>query len=241
MKEELRKAFDVLRNYGYQVYQINQNLVLLVKQDKSDYEVEETYEIKEEKSKIDISDPKIKRLMKKLNSIDKDKRALLWKISMIYYKDRSIDKLKDSLSKEEMLILKDLIDSKYVMVNSDGKISLPKEVYEMTKLMSYIKMINELEYGILEIEDIEMFKNREDIDQFIVFNNPIDSKFYVIKRELFDKNKDKVLRSIKIPTHIDKIAEKTGLPSQMVKIILVILAEAGECVEDSTDTYRRVV
>lgn len=240
MKDELKRVFDILKDHGYQIYHINQNLILLVLQDVRT-EQEETYEVKEEKSKIDISDPKIKRLMKKLDSIDENKKALLWKISMIYYKDRSLEKLKNSLTKDEMLMLKELIESKYVMVNSEGKISLPKDIYEMTKLMSYMKMINDLEYGILEIEDMEMFKNRQDIDQFIIFNNPIDSKFYVIKRELFDKNKDKILKNIRIPTHIDKIAEKTGLPSQMVKVILVILAEAGECVEESTDTYRRVL
>lgn len=237
--EELEKALNIIRNLGYDVHVISNSIIILAKRTEAQSKIinEAT---DENKLKIDITDPRTKKLIDKLEKLSPEKQDLLWRISMIYYKDRNLDKLKETLTKEEMKLIKELIDDKFIEIKSKGHLSLPKDIYEMTKLISYRKFINEMEYGIITIEDLKMFEKRKDIDQFIIFQNPVDEKFYVIKRELFEKNKDRILKMIKIPTHTSTIAEKTGLPLQMVKVILTILSDAGECIEESLDTYRRI-
>lgn len=238
--EELYRIFNALRNLGYDIHVISESVILLTKRSQEIQNNKSLNLTEDEIKKIDVSDPKTKKLIERLDKLEPQKQDLLWKISMIYYKERNLDKIKENLSKEEMKLLKELIDNGYIEIKSKGHLSLPKDVYEMTKLISYKKFINEMEYGILTMEDMNLFKNRPDIDQFIIFNNPIDEKFYVVKRELFDKNKEKILKMIKVPMHTSTIAEKSGLPSQMIKIILTILADAGECIEESQDTYRKV-
>lgn len=237
MERDINEILKELERLGYLPYFLNNQVLLLVYVGKPSQSKERS---EQEKSKSEP--PKKMKYDETLRDLDEDEIELLWKISMIYYKDRNIQSLSKNLNEQEMKMLRGLIDKNYVKLLSNGKISFPEQIYEEMKKVSQRKtaLDKNLEYGIISPEDFEVFQKREDMDDFIVLMNPIDEKVYVIRKRLMQNNRDKILRTIKNPMHVDDISKKLGLPSMMVKIILTILADAGECIEESKDVYRRI-
>ncbi|MEM0455972.1 MAG: hypothetical protein QXL02_00100 [Candidatus Anstonellales archaeon] len=238
--ETIHDYINKIKALGFEAYFLNDNVILIVKKDLSSIEPKmiETIEDLETKGKSKLS-PKSEKLLKELSPEQLD---LLWKVSLIFYKNRNLDYLRKELSQNELKILKSLLDKNLIRLLPNGNISIPKDIYEAMKIVSHTKNLTDpkLEYGIFSASDMEIIKKRDDIDRFIIFLNPIDNQLYLIRRELFEKNRDRIVRLIKYPTHINKISEKTGLPSQMVRIILVILADQGECMEEQPDVFKRI-
>ncbi|MCS7122637.1 MAG: hypothetical protein NZ908_01620 [Candidatus Micrarchaeota archaeon] len=238
MERDISEILKELEKLGYMSYFLSNHVLLLVYVDRSIQSKEKSEQ--EKSTKPEASQRVAKEEI--IKSLSEEEVELLWKVSMIYYKDRNIQNLSKNLNENEMKLLRGLIDKNYVKLLPNGKISFPEQMYEEMKKISQRKTLlaKDLEYGVLSTEDFEVFQKRDDIEDFIVLMNVVDGKIYVIRKRLMQNNKEKILRAIKTPMHVDDISKKLGLPSMMVKIILVILADAGECIEESTNTYRRI-
>ena len=164
---------------------------------------------------------------------------LLWRISLMPFEERSLEKLKKNLKPEEIANLENLIKDKVISLTKTGHITFSKQLYDKMKKISREKyLLNQnLEFEVLEPEEFELIQKRPDLHQFEIVR-AYDSKIYMIKNNLLRVNQNKILKEIKNPKSVTEVSNKLGLPDKMVLIILIILAERGECIEESKNVFK---
>ncbi len=171
-----------------------------------------------------------------------EEERVLKKLYTIPFRRREVANLKEEFLKEEIELLKKLMNAKKVFIyNKDGKryLALASEIYHRLKQESEnvgSGHTNLIDYAILSPEDArEVVKKAP---QIYAAHRHFDGKVYLAKKHLFLEWKKRVMTALsKGPMHVEDLSAQTGIDERAVIITLRLLNEMGEVVEIKKDTF----
>ncbi len=188
------------------------------------------------------------------HTLTKDELDLLKKLSTIKFKDRTKKYVDKKLSQTEKKILDSLIRKGVVELYTGkgyarfgGVYNIKEDVFKSGKTERKTLRSTSKKGGEQPLPGVSLLSSEREAKEFskryereikegrLLGIRGFDKKYYVIRKDYFDKYSQLILKLLeKGPLTLDEIAKRTKLPIHACKGILLLLSEEGQ-VYESTD------
>lgn len=187
--------------------------------------------------------------VKKVSDLDPKKLNVLKKVNSLKYWNRTLDNIRNVLTKEEFDLFSKMLEEKiFFKYVKDKKelIGISKEYFKFILPESggdEISVLKRKKYLCFSDEKKAEELNKKikelALDSEVVGVRSFDKKYYIVFKDFLKKYRPKLEQILKTPKTLAEIVKETGLNEEACKALLEVLKEEGLFIEKKKGVYVR--
>ncbi len=172
---------------------------------------------------------------------------VLRKMNSVKHYERTKDRILKLLSKEEVMVLEDLINKGIVFESKKGSkklLRIKKEVFPL--VVSYNPLVEKLySQGYVVIEDPSEARELEEMlleqgkSGEVTGVRGFDKKYYVVLKSKVEEMKPLITKALESPKVIEDLAKKIKVNKEFCKALIEVLRENGEVIEKKKNLFQK--